>query len=316
MCGIFGFDRTNENTRRMIPLLAVAMEMRGDDSWGVTDGHILYKHTGGIVGTYVDHGILDSPTYHTRGASVGVVSQRNAHPFEYISYEKGKVVVHVHNGHIGNHAELKKKYPEQRKEMEVDSEHIGAHLAEELPLKEIEGWGAVVWYEYPFDHPELRQRYISCFSNPSMHVAKLATGEIVFASSDNSIKTSARLAGLEIQTFYDIKQNRKYRLALGSIHDEGELKWGPQYSYHNSGESHDWRQNTRVHSPSASTVASDSRSGTNIEKKVGEQCLFRGCFRNTNGNIICAHCLGSVTKDILGDENISAKANGGIALVN
>lgn len=313
MCGIFGFDRTNENTRRMIPLLAVAMELRGDDSWGVTDGHVLFKHPHGILQSYVDHGDLESPTYHTRGASVGAVSERNAHPFEYVSLDNAKVVVGVHNGHINNHSELKKKYEAQRKDFEVDSENIFAHLAEGLPLKEIEGYGAVVWYEYPFGKPEERVQYISCFQNPAMHVAKLKSGEIVFASTDTAIKTAVRLAGLTIDTFYEIKQHQKYRVALGEIYDEGEFKWGPSYSYHNSGQQDDWRRHTSTGNTNTTrnNSVADNRTGSNLHKKVGEQCLFRGCFRNTNGNIICAPCLDDLYKDIVGDE----KKQGDKALV-
>lgn len=303
MCGIFGFDRTNEHTRRMLPLLAVAMENRGDDSWGVTDGHQLFKHVGGIVPNYVDHGDLESPTYHTRGASIGDVKERNAHPFEYISAARNRVVVGVHNGHINNHLELKRKYEANRKDMEVDSEQIFAQLAEGLPLKEIEGWGAVVWYEYPVGHPEQRKRYISCFNNPAMHIARLTTGELVFASTDNSIKTAARLAGLEIETFFEIKQNWKYRLDAGEVYDEGALKWGPEYSYH-AARTNEWtRGNHSSSSPSSNlNVVPDNRSGPHVQKKVGEQCLFRGCFRATNGNIICSRCLDDIKSDIIGDE--------------
>src|SRR6185369_5475907 len=115
MCGIFGFSNTTPLTRLMTPTLAICMEQRGDHSWGVTDGEAIYKRKGSIIDTFEDCD-FDGPVDHTRMATVGVVSDRNAHPFRY----EGKyIVTGVHNGHISNYAALKERY-KNRSTFEVD----------------------------------------------------------------------------------------------------------------------------------------------------------------------------------------------------
>src|SRR5580698_6744639 len=108
MCGIFGFSRTDEVTRRMTGILADRMESRGHDSWGVTDGDFIYKETGRITEGWQELD-LEGPTYHTRAASCGAVSERNAHPFDFTG-SNGLRVVGVHNGHISNWQSLKTKH--------------------------------------------------------------------------------------------------------------------------------------------------------------------------------------------------------------
>ncbi len=227
MCGLFGFSKLTPTTSKLIPALAIAMEMRGTDSWGVTDGDAIYKYCSTISSSYRSFPDLLTPAWHTRGRSQGVVSKRNAHPFKYISTRTGKTVVGMHNGHISNHAELSKKYAGDRAAFEVDSEHIFAHLAEDMPLGELEGYGAVVWWEYPNGRPQERKRYISAFNNLAIHVAKLQSGEVVYASTHIAIDCAARFAEVEIAQYYDFKQFIKYRLS-----DEGELYVGAELDWY------------------------------------------------------------------------------------
>src|SRR5579863_1852053 len=174
MCGIFGFDRTNETTRLMTPSLAIAMEMRGHDSWGVTDGDFIFKEAKAITEGFQDFE-LEGPIYHTRAASVGGVSQRNAHPFDVTSVDVREVG--IHNGHIHNYQHLKEKY--KRKDLQVDSEHIFHHLAEGLPLDDIHGWGAVAWFMRKGNRV---RRFMSKFGAwDNLHIAKMADGTLVFA---------------------------------------------------------------------------------------------------------------------------------------
>ena len=220
MCGLFGFSKTTELTRRMTPALALMMETRGRDSWGVTDGDFIYKTVGNITDTFLDWG-LEGPLYHTRARSVGVVSDRNAHPFEVISLDGTKRVVGAHNGHISNYDAIKDKYG--RKDCEVDSEQIFHHLANGDDLGEISGYGAVIWYEHPVGKPEERVRYFSRFNGDNLHFARLKSGEIVFASTETAIKTAIRLADAELDIIFQTEPNRKYWIS-----DKSELLYSPE----------------------------------------------------------------------------------------
>src|SRR5665213_1627933 len=204
MCGIAGFSNSTSLTRLMTPTLLLCMEQRGDQSWGVTDGDFIYKTAGAISDTFIDCG-LDGPVYHTRMASVGAVSDRNAHPWHF---EDKNVITGVHNGHISNYAALKQKYG--RTEAEVDSEHIFMNLAEGKPVADLAGSGAIVWYEHPADHPDQKRRYFSRFNSDSMHFAQMKSGEIVFASTKASIQIAANLASAEIDFFYDTEEKTRY----------------------------------------------------------------------------------------------------------
>lgn len=225
MCGIWAISRTTELTRLMTPTLAIAMEARGDDSWGVTDGEFTYRDAHAITESFIDFQ-LEAPLYHTRAASVGCVSERNAHPF---TFKDKYIITGVHNGHLSNYTDLKTKY--NRTNFEVDSEHIFAHLAAGLPVAELDGWGAVAWYEAPADQPEARERYFSRFKSDAFAFGKMKSGEIVFASTEAAIKTAAILAGGEVEFFYKTEPNIRYFIKLGDNGDDHlwhdkPLPWG------------------------------------------------------------------------------------------
>lgn len=268
MCGIWGYSRLTQNTHPLTPVLALAMEGRGQDGWGCTDGDEVVKSPLAISKSFWHYPDLITPSWHTRGASQGAVSQRNAHPFEYISTRRGVRVVGMHNGHIYNHAELAKKYPHERKEFQVDSEHIFAQLAEGLPLGELHGYGAVVWWEMPIGRADERVRYVSCFQNPALHICKLSTGEVVYASTRDSIELAARMSGQQIASWYEVKQNVQYRLgADDELYALGELAW-PR--------------------PTAHII----NNGATSPRSEGT-CLSRTCFREVEktGWVFCAECV-------------------------
>lgn len=273
MCGIYGVSRTTRITELMNPVLALAMSGRGTDSWGVTDGDYIYKTKGSINDEFVDCG-LEAPVYHTRAASVGAATERNAHPFRFD--HNGKTVVGVHNGHIQNWWALKDKY--ERKELEVDSEHIFLHLVEGKPLSDLSGYGAVVWYEYPTDKPEERVRYFSRFNHEALYFAKLRSGEIVFASTKKSIEQAAIFASAEIDFFYDTEPKIRYIIEQreDNGHDElrlyGTLPWAEAPIA--------YQHNTAV----ADTRGSHYRS---------DQCAVTNCYRmlkDKNNNLVCEYC--------------------------
>ncbi len=209
--------------KRIMPILAIYMNERGRDSWGMTDGKFIYKSVGQIIDQF-DELDLESPTYHCRSGSVGSISHRNAHPFEFTHEHDGhkKRVVGVHNGHVNNYIGLKNRY--QRQHFEVDSEHIFAHLAEDKPISDITGWGTVVWYEQIDDGPVTR--YFSTFTGGPLAVVKLKTGEIIFASTDRSLQIAIQMTGAIADKWYKIQADTKYTIENGELRDNGAFKWG------------------------------------------------------------------------------------------
>ena len=206
--------------------LAIAMEMRGHDSWGVTDGDFVFKEPKAITEGFMDFE-LEGPIYHTRAASVGAVSERNAHPFDVTSADGTTRVVGIHNGHIHNYQYLSTKY---NRDIQVDSEHIFHHLAEGVPLDDIHGWGAVVWFEHKGGKV---RRFLSKFGSwDNLHVAKLKDGTLCFASTDSAITMAARFANIDIKTFYDIKENVLYEFAQGDVLNGGKFEWGRGNEWH------------------------------------------------------------------------------------
>lgn len=256
MCGIFGFSRSNEATRLMTGPLALAMECRGHDSWGVTDGDFVHKEARAISEGFVELD-LDAPIYHTRAASCGAVSDRNAHPFDFTG-EAGRVVG-IHNGHISNWQVLKDNY--KRKEVQVDSEHIFLHLAEGKDVKDIHGWGAVAWYQTP--KGGTKRLFLSKFgNNDNLSVMKLVDGTIVFASTASAINMAARFANIKVDKIYDIKENTQFEIADNKLYSVGTLDWGKErvtYTSNYSGSSgNNWRGSSLCAVPSCSkTVTAD-----------------------------------------------------------
>lgn len=278
MCGLFGFSRTTPLTNAMTPALAIYMDARGDDSWGVTDGDFIFKDNTSILNTWADLG-LEAPTYHTRGASVGAVSVRNAHPFRVESDTTGKVVVGVHNGCITNHGALKTKYA--RHEIEVDSEHIFHHLADDIDLGDLAGWGNVVWYEYPQGRPEQRVRYFSRFNTIDLVFAKMKSGEVVFASTENAISVAAQLAGGTVKFFYKTEPRKRYSINNKDqvmVHEE--MRWGLDVPVVPVATTSSWPPfdgRGRVH---------------NTNHDLREICAMRGCTKViTDDELVCKDCL-------------------------
>jgi len=281
MCGIFGFSKSTPLTMAMTAPLALMMNTRGNDSWGVTDGDYIYKDNMSILDSFVEMG-LEAPAYHTRGASVGAVTERNAHPFRVET--DAKVVIGLHNGHVANHAELARKY--NRKQIEVDSEHIFYHLAEDRSLRDIGGWGNVVWWEFPTGKPEQRKRYFARFGGTTnLHFAKMVSGEIVFASTEDAVRVAAQLCGGTVKFFYKTRANMKYSISPKHgllVHED--MEWGKDWvepkvvTHYKGGGGHGGFTGNRY------------AFGTNSD--IADLCAMTGCIRRIGPNdLVCEDCL-------------------------
>src|SRR3977135_3430315 len=139
MCGIFGWS-LSEEARESIHLytlaavLAHTAERRGDESWGfcLNEGpqaqHTIPKNVGSIKQTCkISQVLVPQVIGHTRRATSGAVTVPNAHPFHIGD------IIGVHNGYIFEHEENNRKY---KRDYNVDSMHLIAHIAEAKPIKD------------------------------------------------------------------------------------------------------------------------------------------------------------------------------------
>lgn len=135
MCGIFAYKGNRDNAAEIVIEGLKKLEYRGYDSWGIA-----YKNKAGIVVEKrvgkigeLDLETISLPTSnvaigHTRWATHGGVTEKNAHPH---CNEDHSIVV-VHNGIIENFRELKDRLIEKghKFQSETDTEVV-AHLVEE-----------------------------------------------------------------------------------------------------------------------------------------------------------------------------------------
>jgi glucosamine--fructose-6-phosphate aminotransferase (isomerizing) len=132
MCGIIGISGASPVTPRLIESLK-RLEYRGYDSAGVAafvDGGVQRRRAAGKIRALEDvlaaEGLPGSVGIgHTRWATHGAPSTRNAHP-----HQVGRVTL-VHNGIIENFAELKAELQARGRTFESDTDtEVVAHLVD------------------------------------------------------------------------------------------------------------------------------------------------------------------------------------------
>lgn len=125
MCGIFGYYGLNDNATHIILEGLRKLEYRGYDSWGIAwkeGSEIVIKKAIGRIPAEITHSKANIAIGHTRWATHGGVTEKNAHP------HKTENVVVVHNGIIENFQDLQSDFS-LVPTSETDSE-ILAHLIE------------------------------------------------------------------------------------------------------------------------------------------------------------------------------------------
>lgn len=149
MCGNYGVlaptgEVLNTADIAIFRGLMVANQARGDDATGLalldSEGHLALHKDAVCAQEFCIQkkvrDILKKPGHillgHTRAASTGDVTPRNAHPF---LVEGAQTVVGTHNGVLSNWLTFKTKFPE----MEVDSEAIFHLLSEGTAPKDVFG---------------------------------------------------------------------------------------------------------------------------------------------------------------------------------
>ena len=201
MCGVFGASKLTLATRKMLPILGLEMESRGRDSWGMSDGREVIKHLGAISDSWEEppeawEGVI----VHTRSASMGSAKNlENAHPFRF-QKEDGSEVIGIHNGAIWNHAELNKQY---NRGFDCDSMHIWKHRAEGRGWKEIEGYGALAWWE----GGELE---FLRWGTYDLHMVTLGGGELVFCSLPGVLTKAAKMLGGGVSVDWKVEEFHRY----------------------------------------------------------------------------------------------------------
>ncbi|MAG18234.1 MAG: glutamine--fructose-6-phosphate transaminase (isomerizing) [Candidatus Diapherotrites archaeon] len=187
MCGIIGIKGSNATEQAFSGLKA--LEYRGYDSWGIAyptnNEFSVEKKTGHISNSNPVFSDSSIAIGHTRWATHGNVSERNAHP--HLSMD-GKIAL-VHNGIVENFAELKKSLLEKNYafKSDTDSEIIVNLIQEKMKsensfeeavrksLLEIDGSYAIVAIHQGEDK-------LVCARNGSPLV--LGFGESFFVASD------------------------------------------------------------------------------------------------------------------------------------
>lgn len=132
MCGIFGYIGNKNNVADMVLDGLKLLEYRGYDSWGIAVKHgneiAIEKHVGKIGDAKVHLPDSSMGIGHTRWATHGGVTEKNAHPH----MDCTKQIAVLHNGIIENYAGIKEELLKNGHKFisETDTE-IVPHLIEE-----------------------------------------------------------------------------------------------------------------------------------------------------------------------------------------
>lgn len=168
MCGIIAYKGKEDGRQKVLDGLK-KLEYRGYDSWGISgynQGIWTYKKTGSVKTEIVG---MRSNTLiaHTRWATHGRASEKNAHP--HLS-NNGKIAI-VHNGIIENHSEVKEELMRRGYifKSETDTEAI-ANLIESKKKGFLEAFKESI--------NELKGSYA---------IAAMSEGKIAFARKDSPL---------------------------------------------------------------------------------------------------------------------------------
>lgn len=274
MCGIVAIDKLTELTRDMIPALALEIERRGMDSWGLTDGKQIYRKLGPIsegLLAVLKAGTIDNwqkLLMHTRAASTGTIDLINCHPL--LHEHNGRTVCGIHNGVISNHEEQNRILG---RNLTCDSMHLFQNLVEGSNWEDLRGWGVALWTDSIEDHETIN--FAKLTSNADITVMQLESGEIIACSWGDSIRRAVRWAGGKIKSDFRLKPEVHYQMLNGEVVEVGPMIFNkyPIVSH------------THYSMAAAGTVL-------NLNQADREMCVY--CGRNavdSDKTLVCQGCF-------------------------
>jgi len=207
MCGLFGWIVNSHTVKRdtraaLGATLAIMNDARGGHSFGFWDGKQIVRALGNMAdgATVTELSRAHVMLAHTRFATTGATTVENSHPFHIGS------VIGAHNGIVSNHWQLNHKH---NRTCAVDSEHIFYNLNEGLSLKEIDAYGAIVWYDGKGLHA-------GRFNGGSLSIAKI-DGGVIWSSEEKHLRKAINLAAVKLRFLYTVKEGQSYRLSVEGI---------------------------------------------------------------------------------------------------
>lgn len=219
MCGIFGVSlkpgRLSDGRRAVLANnLARLNDTRGGDSWGLLaflggDKVRIRRGLGDFQNhawELADHRVLFG---HTRYATTGAKTIKNAHPFEIGS------IIGAHNGMAYNHHQLSQKY---KRDYEVDSMHYFAHLNEGRNFDDIEGYGSLEW----INRGKPGTIFLLRMTGGELSVYGVGSKDkpdgIVWSSKEDHLQKALYTAGLNKKCFpYKVEVGQVYTVVNGEF---------------------------------------------------------------------------------------------------
>lgn len=224
MCGIYGWSWKKRPSFRQRDILARALgvmnDERGGHSWGWyrTDTFKLTKGLGEIKRVARCLAGANEVLAHTRFATTGEKTIRNAHPFDV-----GKIVG-AHNGVFVNHSWVAHKYDIDK--YEVDSEVLLHLIALGKPVDDLMGYGTVEYHKK--GTPGIYLARLS--SSADLAVADTKYG-VVWSSKADHLLLALDMAGLYNSKIFDIKPGELVHAYHGKLYTVKDVTLKVDSSY-------------------------------------------------------------------------------------